>query len=68
VGNLLIAVGAILPGVGGMFSRLGHTEVLYAGELVGIILIWWGYRFCQRPSTVQIRESVPAEAVTSSGK
>jgi hypothetical protein len=68
VGNLFIAVGAILPGVGGMFSRLGHTEILYVGELAGLILIWWGYRFCQKPSSLQIRESVPAEASVSSGK
>ncbi len=47
-GNLLIAVGAILPGIGGYYSRLGFTEVLYAGEFVGIILIWFGYKFCQK--------------------
>ena len=45
-GNLLIAVGAILPGVGGSFSRMGHTEVLYVTELVGILFIYWGYRLC----------------------
>jgi hypothetical protein len=44
VGNIAIAVGAILPGVGGSFSRAGHTEVLYATELVGLLLIWAGYR------------------------
>ena len=45
VGNVLIAVGALLPGIGGMATRMGHVEVLYAGEFVGIILIWLGYRF-----------------------
>jgi hypothetical protein len=50
IGNLLIAVGAILPGVGGMMSRMGHTEGLYVGELIGIILIWYGYRYCQKPA------------------
>ncbi|UCD23306.1 MAG: hypothetical protein JSW51_09645 [Gemmatimonadota bacterium] len=45
VGNVLIAVGALLPGIGGMATRLGHVELLYAGEFVGIILIWLGYRF-----------------------
>ncbi len=43
VGNVLIAVGAILPGVGGSFARAGQVEVLYITELVGIILIWLGY-------------------------
>ena len=47
-GNLLIAVGAILPGIGGYYSRLGFTEVLYVGEFVGIIFIWFGYKFCQK--------------------
>ncbi len=43
-GNLLIAVGAILPGVGGSFARAGMVEVLYVTELVGLLLIWVGYR------------------------
>ncbi len=43
VGNVLIAVGAILPGIGGAATRAGYTEVLYIGEFVGIILIWLGY-------------------------
>ncbi len=45
IGNTLIAVGAILPAVGGASSRAGHTEILYILELIGIILIWLGYRF-----------------------
>jgi hypothetical protein len=44
LGNLLIAVGAILPGVGGSFARAGRVEVLYVTELVGLALIWAGYR------------------------
>lgn len=47
-GNLLIAVGAILPGVGGSFSRMGHTEVLYVTEFIGILLIYRGYWLCVR--------------------
>jgi hypothetical protein len=43
MGNALIATGALLPGIGGMASRLGETQWLYLGELVGIILIWLGY-------------------------
>ncbi len=44
LGNALIAVGAILPGIGGTFTRLGHVEVLYVTELIGLTLIWAGYR------------------------
>jgi hypothetical protein len=44
VGNLAIAVGALLPGIGGSATRFGHTEVLYVTELIGLVLIWIGYR------------------------
>lgn len=43
-GNALIAVGAILPGIGGSFARAGVVEVLYVTELVGLLLIWAGYQ------------------------
>lgn len=42
-GNVLIAVGAVLPGIGGTFTRFGHVEVLYVTEFIGICLIWAGY-------------------------
>jgi len=45
IGNLYIAVGALLPGIGGLSTRFGHTEVLYVTELIGILLIFIGYRF-----------------------
>jgi hypothetical protein len=44
VGNVLIAVGALLPGIGGTFTRFGHVEVLYVTEFVGLLLIYAGYR------------------------
>ncbi|HJU75254.1 MAG TPA: hypothetical protein VJ717_16040 [Gemmatimonadaceae bacterium] len=44
VGNVLIAVGALLPGIGGMFTRFGHVEVLYVTEFIGLLLIFAGYR------------------------
>lgn len=43
-GNWLIAIGALLPGIGGTFTRFGHVEVLYVAELIGLTLIWLGYR------------------------
>jgi hypothetical protein len=43
-GNAAIAVGAILPGIGGAAARTGRVEVLYAFEVIGLILIWMGYR------------------------
>ncbi len=44
VGNVLIAAGAILPGIGGTATRAGYVEVLYVTELAGLLLIYAGYR------------------------
>ncbi len=43
-GNWLIAVGALLPGIGGSFTRAGMVEVLYVTEILGLSLIYMGYR------------------------
>ena len=48
--NVLIAIGAILPGIGGTATRMGHVEVLYVTELIGLLLTWAGYRISVRPS------------------
>ena len=48
--NVLIAAGAILPGIGGTATRMGYTEILYVTELAGLILTWIGYRMSVRPS------------------
>jgi hypothetical protein len=64
--NVLIAVGALLPGIGGSFTRFGYTEVLYVTEFVGIILIYLGYRLAVRGPTaaeVTIHASQPHFAV-----
>lgn len=42
-GNVLIALGAILPGIGGSFTRLGYVEVLYVTEFLGLSLIIIAY-------------------------
>lgn len=43
IGNALIAVGALLPGIGGTFTRFGFVEVLYVTEFVGLALIIAGF-------------------------
>ena len=53
-GNALIAVGALLPGIGGSFTRAGHVEVLYITELLGLSLIWLGYRAMTRVTAPSI--------------
>jgi len=51
-GNVAITVGAILPGIGGAFTRYGHVEVLYVTECLGLILIYLGYRLNTAPGEV----------------
>lgn len=43
-GNILIAIGALLPGIGGSFTRAGYVEVLFITEFLGLLLIYFGYR------------------------
>ena len=43
IGNVLIAVGAILPAFGGAFSRLGIGGALYLSELLGALLLLVGF-------------------------
>ena len=45
VGNVYIAVGALLPAIGGSFTRFRYTDVLYVTELVGLSFIYIGYRY-----------------------
>jgi hypothetical protein len=65
LGNVFIAIGALLPGIGGMATRLGHTEVLYVMELIGLLLIWTGYRYNVRPGTVRGAAGAQTEPVLS---
>ena len=62
VGNILIAIGAILPAIGGTFTRFGYMEALYVTELAGLLLIYAGYRKCVAAPKPQV---VPAEAAVS---
>ena len=48
LGNSLIAIGALLPGIGGGMAKAGVVEALYVGEFIGIIFIWLGYAACVR--------------------
>ena len=48
--NVAIALGGLLPGIGGASARFGHVEVLYVTELVGLLLIFVGFRLSVRPT------------------
>ncbi|MCH8247169.1 MAG: hypothetical protein IH951_12270 [Bacteroidetes bacterium] len=59
-GNIAIAVGAILPGIGGTATRAGYVEVLYVTEFVGLLLIWLGYNLMTRSTGRSIHEKQQA--------
>jgi len=44
IGNALIALGAIAPALRGTVTRLGLADTIYLTELVGLALIYIGYR------------------------
>lgn len=54
LGNLFIAFGGLLPGIGGSFTKFGYTEVLYVTELLGISLIYLGYVTIRKDRTLSI--------------
>ena len=43
IGNVLIAVGAMSPALGGSLSRLGLGGYLYVSELIGAVLMFIGF-------------------------
>ena len=60
VGNILIAVGAILPAMGGSFIKMGLPDFLYLSEFLGAILMYVG--FLQATVTVAIKTTSTASA------
>lgn len=53
-GNVMIAVGALLPGIGGSATRLGHVEVLYITEFIGLCLIFSAYLVMKKDSASSV--------------
>jgi hypothetical protein len=48
LGNIFIAVGALLPGIGGTFTRFGYVEILYITEFIGLAFIYFGYHMMRK--------------------
>ncbi len=51
IGNVFIAIGGILPGIGGSFTRMGYVNVLFVTEFIGLVLIYAGYRIIKADKT-----------------
>lgn len=56
-GNVYIAIGSLLPGIGGTFTRFGHVEVLFVTELLGLVCIYIGYRISKQDPTISIHKT-----------
>ncbi len=56
-GNLLIAFGGLLPGIGGAFMHFEHNAALYISEFLGIIFIYLGYTVYKndKPNKIPIK-------------
>jgi hypothetical protein len=59
IGNVLIAIGALAPAMGGSFVKLGLPDLLYLSELAGVVLMYIGF---VQATTAPVRESIPATA------
>ncbi len=59
VGNVLIAAGALSPAVGGALNRFGIPG-LYLGELLGAVLMFWGFLLASRREEATTPAAAPA--------
>jgi hypothetical protein len=57
LGNILIAIGALLPGIGGSFTRFGYVEVLYITEFIGLAFIYFGYHMMRKDHSATLHEN-----------
>jgi hypothetical protein len=61
VGNWLIAAGALLPALSGALIRLEMPELKYAGEMLGVILIFAGFTLATNaPDDAPAQQPQPA--------
>ena len=67
LGNILIAVGAILPCIGGSLSRAGVVDFLYVSEQMGLLRIWGGFRVISADRVVSVFATQRDIAASESG-
>lgn len=63
LGNVFIGLGALLPGIGGSFTRFGYVEVLFVTELIGLACIFYGYTIMRKDKEVSVHTTQQASAV-----
>lgn len=60
VGNIFIAAGALMPAMGGTFSRIGLPDWLYLSEFLGAILMFTGFMKATASQQVKGDAAVPS--------
>lgn len=71
VANCYIAVGGLLPGIGGSMAKAGFVEVLYVAELIGLVLIWRGYAIIANRRTYDravAQPEIDSKVATTAGR
>jgi hypothetical protein len=61
VGNILIALGALLIGSASVLTRVGIGEFLYVGELLAATLMFAGFRMAGAPAPARATAPAPAQ-------
>ena len=54
LGNILIAIGALLPAIGGTFTAFGYVEALYITEFIGLTFIYFGYDMMRKDQSASL--------------
>ncbi|WP_299026904.1 hypothetical protein [uncultured Thermanaerothrix sp.] len=65
IGNVLIAIGALLPAFGGTFSRMGIPGALYISEFLGAVLLFAGFLRATMPLPQSAEAPQVSQTVTS---
>ena len=58
IGNILIAVGAMMPAMGGTFLKVGLPDWLYLSEFLGVILMYIGFLQATSVKTVEEKTTI----------
>jgi hypothetical protein len=59
-GNVFIAIGGLLPGIGGSFTKFGFVEVLYVTEFLGLCFIYAGYYVIKTGAAASLHANQPS--------
>jgi hypothetical protein len=61
VGNIFIAIGALLPAMAGSFVKVGLVDLLYVSEFLGVVLMYVGFLKATAVQKVQAASPIPAD-------